>query len=235
MELKDIETVLAANPDALAFVKGLSEKAALVTPEIEADLPKLGEYKANAAKASQYEKDIANLKAVNTDLEGQRSKWKETKGKESPEYLALQEQLKANETAIKALQTENETAKANQTKAETDKRDGDLKLTITTAAAKLKANDAEGTFILLKARGLTGFGEDGKPYFYKLNEQGKKVAVANADEMLNAWSVDRKYDFQGSGKGGVGGKHSSDGDTKPAPVTSAGEARKGFLASRTAK
>lgn len=234
MEMTEIETLLADKPDALTFVKGLHSKAATLTPELEAEIAKLTDYKTGAAKAATLETELGTLKTAKADLEAKLKTAGKGKGEGSPEFLALQEKLTGLESKLGEVTTKLTTAETEKLAAITAQRDTDLKSSITTAAAKLKATDPEDIFILAKAKGLTGVDEAGKPFYRKLNDAGQLVAVANADEMLTAIHAKRKDLFQGSGVTGTGSKHGGTGDMKP-ETPSRIEARNAFLASRSQK
>ncbi len=220
MEFAEIETQLADKPEVLAFVKGLNERAGKLTPEIEAELGKLTEYKGHSAAVEKLLKgtgakdvdslltDFGNLKSTNADLVKQRDTWKANgKNTDSPEYRALQEQIEEGKTQLKAITDEMAAAKAQATEAQVQKRETDLKSSIISAAGKSKATEPEDIHILLKARALIGHKEDGAPFFNKLNDKGEKVAVTSAEEVVTWLATSRKDLFQGSGITGTGGDH----------------------------
>lgn len=231
MEFTEIESALADKPEALEFVKGLHERAGKFTPELEAEVGKLGEYRGHSeAIAKLFKetgakdvdgllKDFGNLKATNADLVKQRDTWRQSgKGENSPEMLALKEQMAEGQRKLDEL-TNKITAAEDQTrKAEAAQRDTDLKASIMTSAAKLKANDPEDIVILLKTRGLIGHKEDGKPFYYKQNDAGENVAVKSAEDVVAWFSEKRKDLFAGSGVGGTGGNHKG-GKGADEPVT----------------
>ena len=245
MDQAGLEALVATNADALALVKDLGGKAAKLTPEVEADLGKLGEYKGHSAAvtklltetkakdADSLIKDFNNLKSVNADLVQQRETWKNTGDKvDKADYLALQEKITANEAATKLIQEKLTAAEQKEATTAGEKRETDLKSAIVTAASKSNATDPDDIFILLKARGLTGFKEDGKQFFNKLNEKGEAVSCANAAEMVTAF-LDKRKDLVKASGGGTGGRHiGGDGDNNQ-PVTSREEARAKFKTSRT--
>lgn len=246
MDITGLEALVASNPDALALVKDLGGKAAKLTPEVEADLPKLGEYKTgHAAMAKILETtkakdadtlltDFNNLKSVNTDLLAQKERWKaDGKGKESPEYLQLLEQIEANKTETEKIKGKLTAAEQKEATTAAEKREADLKSSVVSAASKAKATDADDVFILIKARGLTGYKEDGKPFFNKLNDAGQMVACANAEEMVTAFLAKRADLVSSSGNGGAGGRHQGGGETNTPPATNRADARAAFKATRT--
>lgn len=245
MDITGLEALVASNPDALALVKDLGAKAGKLTPELEAELPKLTEYKGShaaiaklleATKAKDPDTlitDFGNLKNVNADLIRQRDTWKNSGDKvDKAEYLALQEKITANENAMKVIQDKLTAAETEKATSAAAQREADLKASVVSAASKGKATDAEDVFILLKARGLTGFKEDGKPFFNKLNDAGQAVACATADEMVTAFLAKRKDLVSGSGTGGTGGGHQGGADDKALAVTTRAEARAAFKAAR---
>lgn len=241
---ENISAALADKADVLEFVKGLDAKAEKFTPELEALLPdiaKLPEYKAHSAamtkiladtKAETAEKlltDFQNIKAVNADLLKQKETWKaEGKGKESPEYLQLLEQIEENKKETKAIQDQLKAATEKTTAAETSRRETDLKASVISAAAKHKIRDAEDEFIILKHKGLVGHKEDGTPFYHKLNEKGEKVAVTGADDLMKWIAETNKAKVDASGKTGTGQDHKGGAGGPEAPKTAA-EARKAFL------
>jgi len=240
----NIETAIAGNAEVLEFVKGLDTRASLITPEIEADLPKLGEYKAHSVfvakllaetKAKDPESvitDFKNLVSIKNDLTSQRDQWKaDGKGKDSPEYRALLEQIEANKTATQGILDQLKAANDKTVAAESAKRETDLEAAIISAGAKLKARNPKDEFILLKAKGLTGYKEDGTPFFNKLNEKGEKVAVANADELMN-WHLNTdKTKIDASGKSGTGADHRG-GAGEGQTINTREQARAAFKSSR---
>lgn len=245
MDITGLEALVASNPDALALVKDLGGKAAKLTPEVEADLPKLGEYKTgHAAMARILETtkakdpdaliaDFNNIKGVNADLVRQRDTWKSTGDKvDKAEYLALQEKITANEALMKTITDKLTAAEQKEATTAAEKRDTDLKSAVVSAASKAKATDADDVFILIKARGLTGYKEDGKPFFNKLNDAGQMVACANAEEMVTAFLAKRADLVSSSGNGGAGGRHQGGGDTPPPPIANRKDARAAFKATR---
>ena len=247
MDQAGLEAIVAANPDALAFVKDLGGKAAKFTPELEVEAPKLNEYKTHHAamakilgetKAKDPDSlltDFNNLKAVNADLLKQKDTWKNTGDKvDKAEYLALQEQIKANEAATKLIQDKLTASEQQGIVTAAEKRDSDLKASVVTAAGKSKATDAEEIFILMKAKGLTGLKEDGKPFFNKLNDAGQAVACTSADDAVTAFLAKRKDLVNGSGTGGTGGDHKG-GDVKAATVNNRAQARSAFQEMRRNK
>lgn len=245
MELPALEALVANNPDALALVKDLGGKAAKLTPELEADLAKLPEYKGHhaamtkilettkAKDADSLLTDFNNLKTVNADLVAQKDRWKaDGKGKESPEYLQLLEQIEANKAETEKIKGKLTAAEQKEAATAAENREAALKSSVVSAASKAKATDADDVFILLKARGLTGFKEDGKPFFNKLNDAGQLVACANAEEMVTAFLAKRKDLVSSSGNGGAGGSHQGGGDDKTPPATNRADARAAFKAAR---
>lgn len=246
MDITGLEALVASNPDALALVKDLGGKAAKFTPELEADLAKLPEYKGHhaamakilettkAKDADTLMTDFTNLKTINADLVRQKEQWKaDGKGKESPEYLQLLEQIEANKTATQAIKDELKAANEKTAASEVSKRETDMKASIIAAASKGKANDPEDVAILLKARGLTGFKEDGKPFFNKLNEAGQMVACTTAEEAVTAF-LDKRKDLVGAtGARGTGGRHQGGAGGGAPEVTSRAAARANFKQVRT--
>ncbi len=220
MEFAEIETALASNPDALAFVKGLHDRASKFTPEIEAEVGKLGEYKGHseayakllsgtgAKDADSLLTDFGNLKSSNADLVKQRDNWKANgKGQSSPEYLALEEKIAESTKKLEEITGKMTAAEKAAADAQIQKRDTDLKSSIIASAGKLKATEPDDIHILLKARDLIGHKEDGTPFFYKLNDKQERVAVNSAEEVVTWLSVSRKDLFAGSGITGTGGSH----------------------------
>ncbi len=246
MDQAGLEALVANNPDALALVKDLGCKAAQLTPEVIADLPKLGEYKTgHAAMAKILETtkakdaatlltDFTNLKTVNADLVAQKDKWKaDGKGKESPEYLALLEQIDANKKETEKILSKLTAAEEKEVKTTAEKRESDLKAAVIAAAGKGKANDPEDIHILLKARGLTGIKDDGTPFFHKLNAEGKAVDAGSAEAAVTAFLEKRKDLVGSSGTGGTGGGHKGAADDKPTMPANRAQARAEFKAART--
>ena len=244
MEYSEVEALLADKPDALAIVQGLNARASKFTPEIEADVAKLAEYKGHSAAytkiltdtgakdAEGLLKDFGNLKTVNADLLEKKKVWiAGGKGENSPEMLALKEEIAASKTALEEIKGKMTDAEKAAETAKLEKRETDLKSSIVTSASKNKATEPEDIFILLKTKGLTGHDEAGKPFFRKLNDQGQAVAVNTAEEMVTAFAAKRKDLFAGSGVSGVGGEHrgTEPGDEKMTPQ----QARSAFLASRS--
>lgn len=243
---ENIAAALADKPDVLNFVKGLDEKAARITPDVEADLPKLGEYKAHhaaltkilgdvqAKDAEALLTDFKNLKATNADLVKQRDAWKAGgKGADSPEYRALQEQIEANKTATAEIQAQLKAAQEKATAADVAKRETDLKAAVIAAAAKGKARAPEDDFLLLKAKGLVGYKEDGTPFYHKLNEKGEKVAVGSPDELLAWYLAADPSRVGGSGNAGPGASHRGTGGEGAPEIKSREEARAAFRAARS--
>jgi hypothetical protein len=243
MEFTEIETALADKPEALAFVKGLHEKAGKLTPELEADIGKLSEYKGHseayakllketgAKDVDGLLKDFGNLKTTNADLVSQREKWKAGgKNTDSPEYRALQEQIEAGQKALKEITDKMTAAEQKAADAAVNERKTALKSSIIAAAGKAKATEPEDIHILLEARGLIGHKEDGTPFFYKQNEKKENVAVGSADDVV-AWLAETRKDlFTGSGIGGTGGKHR--GGAPGTDDLTPKSAKANFLASR---
>ena len=222
MELKDVETILKDNPEALKVVQGLNTRAALLTPEVEAALPKLKDFEAAASTLADLlgksgAKDPAALIAEHAALKAEKAAM-ETKlaaiksGKETPEQLALKEQIGTLQKAIDDLKKDNETKTANETRAIAEKRQTDLESAIVAAASKANMDSIDEKIIVLKGKGMTGIGEDGKPFFRKVNDKGELVAVKNAEEMIAALALARKDWFKGSGVKGAGGEHRGGGD-----------------------
>ena len=220
MEFTEIETALADKPEILAEVKSLHERAGKFTPEIEAEVGKLTEYKGHseayakllketgAKDVDGLIKDFGNLKSSNADLVKQRDTWKANgKGASSPEYLALEEKIAEGTRKLEEITGKMTAAETAAATAQAEKRESDLKASVVAAAGKMKAVDPEEDLILLKAKGLTGHDENGTPYFYKLNDAGQKVAVNSADEMVAAYYAKRPDRLSASGVTGTGGRH----------------------------
>jgi hypothetical protein len=247
MELTELETALAGNEPAIAAVREMHGRASRLTPEVEAELPKLGEYKSahaalakiitgtGAKDADALLTDFATIKANNADLVKQRDAWKAGgKGENSPEMLALKEQIEAGQKTLKEITDKMTTAEKEAADAKAQKLETDLRASVLSAAGKNKATEPEDIYILLRGRGLVGHGEDGKPFYYKTNEKGEKVAVASAEEQAAWLATARKDLFQGSGVGGVGGDHRG-GDANTNGAVTQKTARAAFLASRGMK
>jgi hypothetical protein len=244
MEFTEIETALADKPEVLAYVKGLNEKAGKLTPEIEADLGKLGEYKSAADAFSRILKetgakdtdgllkDFGNLKTVNADLVKQKDSWKSTgKGTDSPEYRALEEKIAEGQKKLDEITTKMTDAEKAAASATAEKRETDLKSAVIAAAGKNKATEPDDIHILLKARGLIGHKEDGTPYFNKLNDKKEAVAVGSVDEVV-AWLAETRKDlFSGSGVTGTGSSHKG-GSGGGNDVLTAEEAKRNFRTAR---
>jgi hypothetical protein len=244
MELSELETQLADKPEVLTVVKGLFERAGKFTPELEADVGKLSEYKSHSEAyvkllagtgAKDHEallKDFGNLKTVNADLLNQKKTWAAGgKGTDSPEYRALEEKIAEGQRKIEEITTKMTDAEKSAETAKIEKRETDLKSSIVTAASKSKATEPEDIFILLKTKGLTGHNEDGTPFYRKLNDQGQAVSVTTAEEMVEAFAAKRKDLFAGSGVGGTGSDHRGK-DHKVDGAPSPQEARRAFLDGR---
>lgn len=251
----ELSAALADKPTLLEEAKGLDVKAEKLTPDVEAELPKLGEYKSAAAalakvladtKAKDAEaliKDFGAIKSVNLDLKGQVEKLKTGAPaagtvdiKDHPDFKAVLEQVETikreSTERIAALENESKTNKDAAARADAEKRDTDLRASVIAAAAKFKIKNAEDEFLLLKAKGQIGYTEkDGKhaPFFHKLNEKGEKVTVSSAEELIQHIANTDKSKVDASGKGGAGAQHGGAGGPGVDVPKTAAEARSGFL------
>lgn len=245
MELAELEAALAGNEPAITAVRDLHGRAALVTDDVKADIARLPDLRKHSEVVTKLLgdwkskdpdsliTDISNVKSVKEDLERRKNEWKAGgKPEESPQYLALKEELEATKTKIEGIETREREAGERATAAEAARLQTELKSSVTTAAGKLKANDPDDIYTLAVAKGLTGFNDDGKPFFNKLNDKGEKVAVKSAEEMVTWWSTIRKDLFAGSGVGGTGGKHKSAGEGGGDQVVDRKSAKSSFLKAR---
>jgi hypothetical protein len=244
MEVAALEEMVKANPEAVALVKGLSERASKFTPDLEKEIGNLETYKQShdglskilaGTKAESADKlltDFANLKQSNTELLAKKDSWKNSGDKvDKSEYLALEERIKASDQALQEIKDKLTASEKKEADAVVSKRETDLKASIVSQAGKMKATDPEDIFILLKNRGYAGFKEDGTPFYNKMNEAGQMVAVSGPEEMVKVFLDKRKDLVSASGTPGVGGRHGG-GDGGDAGPTTREQAHNRFLGSR---
>mgnify|MGYP006921308077 CR=1 FL=1 len=175
--------------------------------ELVHDKPELAqEIKDWADKASV----VDTIKANNLDLTRQREAWEaEKKGMSSqldalkksgsgnsPEFLQLKEQLDS-------LIEKNRLAEERASKAESDKRATELRNEIVGASAS-RSHNPNQVVTLMISEGLVGHGEDGKPFFHRVNDAGQAVKARNAEEAVTAFLKSNPHLEKSSGSQGSG-------------------------------
>ena len=153
---------------------------------------------------------LDKVKGANLELTTQRTAWENEKkdlkaqiaaatkgdGTGNAELNALKEQLATLTADIQA-------AKATADKATKDKLTTDLRNDIVTAAAP-KSINAGQVFALMQTEGLVGYGEDGKPFYHRVNDKGEPVKAKNAGEAVEAFLKSNAHLEKSSGNGGSG-------------------------------
>jgi hypothetical protein len=219
MDINDINKLLEASPEGLAYVTSLVEKAKLAD-EL-------------APKVEEYKTQVTNLESIKTDLVTQRDNLKK-KDKTTSEntvdiakYNALDEQLKAVTEKIAGIEAKSKENEAKAVAATMESINKDLKSAIVSASSTHKAINPGQVFILMQGENLAGV-KDGKPFFYKLNEKGQPVD-STAEEATKSY-LDKNLHLVGSsGVSGTGNQHTGTGNsTNNKPITR-DEARKAFL------
>ena len=175
--------------------------------ELVQDKPELAqEIKDLVDKASVVE----TVKANNLDLTRQREAWEaEKKGfnsklealqksgsGSSPELLQLKEQ-------VDSLIEKNRLSEERASKAEAEKRTTDLKGEIVGVSAS-KVHNPNQVVTLMISEGLIGHGEDGKPFFHRVNDAGQAVKARNAEEAVSAFLKANPHLEKASGSQGSG-------------------------------
>jgi len=180
-----------SNQDIIEILKDKPELLAEFTLLADAATAKGKVQEANAALITERD----TLKSSITAL-----KEKKANGEASPTDIAvlnsLKERLDAVTTEVKTLKTERDTAVA-------ESKQKDLKSAIISAAATHRAMNPEDLFILMAGKKMIGHGEDGKPFFHKINTEGAPVAVT-AEEAVVALKTSSPNLFAASGTRGSG-------------------------------
>lgn len=161
---------------------------------------------------------LDTVKKANSDLTTERETWKTEKkdlqakiaakkedGTGNAELNSLKEQLAALTEAHKA--SEEKAKKATQDKLSTDLRND-----IVTAAAP-EAINASQVFALMQAEGLTGYGEDGKAFYHRVNDKGEPVKAKSPAEAVQAYLKSNPHLAKSSGNEGSGKKPDKTGAT----------------------
>lgn len=112
------------------------------------------------------------------------------------EVNAIREELKTVKEGIAKSDAEKQAALKSQ--AETE-------LMNTVLGAATTAKNPDQVFILMKAKGLVGFKEDGKPFFVKFNAEGQPVALKPV-EAVEAFLAENEHLRAASGTKGSGTK-----------------------------
>jgi len=139
------------------------------------------------------------LKNDKRDLQAKIANAQKDSGSGNAELNALKEQLAA-------VQGEIQAAKSEADKARSEKRDTDLKNSVVglEVAAKRSYNPNQ-LFTVMLADGLVGHGEDGKPYYHRINDKGEPVKAKSPEEAIDAFlklnpHMEKSSGAQGSGQ-----------------------------------
>ena len=119
-------------------------------------------------------------------------------------------ELNALKETLASVQAEMKTAKDQAERATREKLDTDLRNDIVTAAAP-KAINAGQVFALMTAEKLVGYGEDGKPFYHRINDNGQPVKAKSPTEAVDAFLKSNTHLEKSSGNGGSGGQTNKTG------------------------
>jgi peptidoglycan hydrolase-like protein with peptidoglycan-binding domain len=160
---------------------------------------------------------LETVKKANADITAERETLKNEKkdlaakledakkgGGATPELRALQEQL------ADLTQKWNQ-AEEKATKAERANKAAELKSSVVSAASS--AISPNQVFALMQTEGLVGHGEEGKPFYHRINEKGEPVA-AKPDEAVAAFLKSNPHLEKASGSQGSGKQPNTNGTTQ---------------------